>query len=260
MPSTDQNTSPAPMTMDARKFLRAINTSAQSKVVFFEGIVSKLGKEAGKNFRLIALEANSMIFEDVETNSYHHASIARKSHGKVQVSNIQPIKIVDEQKPESFDKHCNGLVESLAADDFKEAEKVYKAIENGRFRPSVIPESGWVTTKERLAHHVPIDREGEKYDIPAITEAFCSAISEFVEVDDKGRVIRGEFPETGEKFNIPVNEMTRRRLVAGHMKSLAENAWKSDKFNDMVRNIAGMVSSGEIKEAVKVAEIGRAHV
>jgi len=253
MPSTDQNTSPAPLTMDARKFLRAINTSAQSKVVFFEGIVNKLGEEAGKNFRLVALEANSMIFEDVEANSYHHAKIAKKPHGKVEISNIQPIKIVDEQKSESFDQHCISLVESLAADDFKEAEHIYRIIENGRFRPSVIPESGWVTTKDQLAHHVPVDMEGEKYDIPAITEAFCSAISEFVEVDDNGRVIKAEFPETGEKFNIPVNEMTRRRLVAKHMKSVAESAWKSDKFSSMIRNIAGMVSSGEIKEAVKVA-------
>jgi hypothetical protein len=239
--------------MDARKFLRAINTSAQSKVVFFESVVKRLGREASRDYRLVALDANSLIFEDVNDNIYFHADVSKKQRGRVEVNNIRPIKVVDEQKSESFEKHCQMLVENLASDDFKSAEKLFRTIETQRFRPSVIPDSGWVTTREGLSHRVQLESEGNTFDIPAITEAFCSAISEFVELDEQGRVIKGVFPESGEKFHIPINETTKRRLVAHHMKEVAENAWKSNVFCNIVRGIAGKVSSNAVQEAVRSA-------
>ena len=251
MPGTDQKPSPAFSVMDARKFLRAINTSAQAKVIFFEESVSKMGKQVGKNYRLTALDANSLIFEDVDANQYYVADIAKKLRGKIEIGNIMPVKIVDEQKSESFEKHCTDLVESVATDNFRDAEKAFRVIEVQRFRPSVIPESGWVTTRDGNAHRIVIESEENlSCNIPAITEAFCEAVSEFVELDDTGKIIRGVFPEANIKFAIPINEMTRRRLVARHMKSIAENAWRSDTFRKLAVNTAGMVSKGEIKEAI----------
>ena len=253
MAGTDQNTSPAFLTMDARKFLRAINTSAQSKVVFFEESIRKMGQKSGKNYRLTALDVNSLIFEDVGEETYYHADLSKKGRGKIEISNIRPIKIVDEQKSESFDKNCLDMVESLSRDDFKGADKAFKMVEVQRFRPVVIPQNGWVTTKDRSAHHIVVEDQSQRFDIAAITQAFCEAVSEFVELDEDGKVIRGEFPESGETFSLPVNEMTRRRLVAKHMKSVAEGAWHSDSFKKLVNNIAGNVTKGQIDEAVKLA-------
>ena len=113
MAGTDQKGSPAPLIMDARKFLRAINTSAQSKVVFFESVVKRLGREASRDYRLVALDANALIFEDINDNIYFHADVSKKQRGRVEVNNIRPIKVVDEQKSESFEKHCQMLVENL---------------------------------------------------------------------------------------------------------------------------------------------------
>ncbi|HUS89291.1 MAG TPA: hypothetical protein VMW91_08005, partial [Desulfosporosinus sp.] len=190
MPGTDQKPSPAFSVMDARKFLRAINTSAQAKVIFFEESVSKMGKQVGKNYRLTALDANSLIFEDVDANQYYVADIAKKLRGKIEIGNIMPVKIVDEQKSESFEKHCTDLVESVATDNFRDAEKAFRVIEVQRFRPSVIPESGWVTTRDGNAHRIVIESEENlSCNIPAITEAFCEAVSEFVELDDTGKII-----------------------------------------------------------------------
>jgi len=252
MAGTDQNTSPAFLTMDARKFLRAINTSAQSKVVFFEDSVKKIGQKTGRNYRLTALDANSLIFEDTDESQYYHADLGKKARGKIEISNIRPIKIVDEQKSESFDKHCLDLVESLSRDDFKSADKAFRTIEVQRFRPMVIPNNGWVTTKDGSAHRIVVEDQSQHFNIPAITDAFCEAVSEFVELDDDGRAIRGEFPETGETFSIPVNEMTRRRLVAHHMKTVAEGAWHSDSFKKLIQNVAGNVTGGQVGDAVRL--------
>jgi len=253
MAGTDQNTNPASLTMDARKFLRAINTSAQARIVFFEDSIKAIGQKVNKNFRLTSLDVNSLIFEDVDQNHYYHADLSRKSGGKIEISNIRPITIVDEQKSESFEKHCHDLVECLSRDDFKGADKAFRTIEVQRFRPSVIPNNGWVTTRDGAAHYIAVESNSGKVNIPAITEAFCEAISEFVELDEDGKVLRCEFPESGEKFDIPINEMTRRRLVAHHMKSVAESAWRSDSYKKLIENIAGNVSVGNVQRSVQLA-------
>src|ERR1700675_4799708 len=95
--STEQKHVPASMNMDARNFLRAINTSAQSKVVFFENIVRRLGQEAKRDFKLAALHPTSLIFEDVQTHVYYSGDI-KKEGPRVIVNNIKKINVVEERK------------------------------------------------------------------------------------------------------------------------------------------------------------------
>lgn len=238
-----------PIVMDARKFLRTINSSAQSKVVFFEGLVKKLGDKKSKNYRLSSLNEGSLIFEDVDSSSYFAADVSKKDRKRVEINNIRPIKIVEDEKPKSFNKHCFNLVECLSNDDFKGADKAFRIIESQRFRSSVIPKTGWVTTKDRVARYVPMESKG--LDIDIISETLARTVSDFLELDESTNTIRGVLPGTGEELVIPMSKMMERRRVASHMKSVAENAWRSDKFNSLIENVAGLVSKDMIKEAIQ---------
>jgi hypothetical protein len=250
--STEQKPIPASINMDARNFLRAINSSAQSKVVFFENVVRRLGTEAKRNFRLVALQPANLMFEDVDTNTYYLGDI-KKDGPRFTVNNIKKVNVVEEKKADLFAKNCNDLVDAISESDFKSADRVFNKIELQRFRSRVIPESGWITTRDGEARKIKIDSDTVKEDrIPQIVKAFTSAISDSVEVSD-GLVVSGTFNETGEQFTLPVDEFTRRRIVARRMKQVAESAFKSPTFQKLVGNIAGLVSGKKVAEAVEVA-------
>lgn len=250
--STDQNRVPTSVNMDARNFLRAINSSAQSKVAFFESVVQRLGQEVKKDFKLTALHPASLIFEDVKNHDYYTGEI-KKDGQRYHVDNIKKITVVEEKKADLFAKNCSDLVEAISEQDFKTAEKVFNKIELQRFRSRVIPESGWVTTRDGDAHFIKTQKDViEESRVPSIIKAFADAVSDSVEVSN-GNIISGTFTETGENFTIPVDEYTRRRIVARKMRQVAESAHKSPSFQKLVTNIAGLVSEKKIAEAVEVA-------
>ena len=56
--------------MDSRKFLGALNDSAQARVTYFEDKIANMGQHAGKNLRLVALHAKNLYFEDTNQNHY----------------------------------------------------------------------------------------------------------------------------------------------------------------------------------------------
>ena len=250
--STEQKPVPASINMDARNFLRAINSCAQSKVVFFENVVRRLGAEAKRNFRLVALQPANLMFEDVDTNAYYLGDI-KKDGQRFTINNIKRVNVVEEKKADLFAKNCTDLVEAISESDFKSADRVFNKIELQRFRSRVIPESGWVTTRDGEARKIKVDGDTVKEDrIPQIVKAFAHAVSDTVEVSD-GLVVSGTFNETGEQFTLPVDEFTRRRIVARRMKQVAESAYKSPTFQKLVGNIAGLVSGKKVAEAVEVA-------
>ena len=96
--------------MDSRKFLGAINDSAQAKISIFEDRVKQLGRSVRKEWRLAALHARTLFIEDVQTHEYYQADHAREQHGKVTISNIRPIKIVEEEKKTLFSETCIKLI------------------------------------------------------------------------------------------------------------------------------------------------------
>lgn len=250
--STEQKPIPASINMDARNFLRAINSSAQSKVVFFENVVRRLGTEAKRNFRLVALQPANLMFEDVDTNAYYLGDI-KKDGQRFTINNIKRVNVVEEKKADLFAKNCTDLVGAISESDFKAADRVFTKIELQRFRSRVIPESGWITTRDGEARKIQVEGDAVTEDrIPQIVKAFTQAISDSVEVSD-GLVVSGTFNETGEQFTLPVDEFTRRRIVARRMKQVAESAYKSPNFQKLVGNIAGLVSGKKVAEAVEVA-------
>jgi len=248
--SNEQKHVPTSLNMDARNFLHAINNSAQSKVVFFENVVRRLGQEAKKNFRLVALQPTSLMFEDAGTHDYYVGDI-KKEGVRYTIDNIKKINVVEEKKADLFEKNCNDLVNAISEQDFKNAEKAFTKIELQRFRSRVIPESGYVMTRDGEVRKINVNRGTVKENnIPLIVKAFADAVTDSVEISE-GQVVRGTFSD--EQFVIPVDEFTRRRVVARKMRQVAESAHHSPSFQKLVSNVAALVSEQKVAEAVEMA-------
>jgi len=250
--STNQKRRPTSVTMDVRKLLRAFNSSAQSKVQFFEESVRKLGMSVNRQYRLSALNASNIIFEDVDSNVYYLAD-TKKDGTKYRINNVRRIEIGDREKPQIFEKNCLKLVDKLSEQKYKQADKVWKQIESQRFRSQIIPESGLVTTKDgitRRFHTHKLESRDER--ISTIVEAIVDTFRDNVDVVD-GEVVCGVFSEDTTDFTLPVDEMTCRRVIARQMKEAAREAYKSKAFQRVVKNVAGLVSNGNLKEAVSTA-------
>lgn len=243
----------APVVMDARKFVRQVNNSAAAKLKFFEESVTRMGKSVNKQLRLTSLDSTSLIYEDVDKNSYYIADIKKGNRGKVQLENVRPIQIVEEDKAAQFDKNVTELVEQICEGNFTQADKVFNKIESQRFRSRVIPESGWITLKDGVSRHVPVSTRIVQEDhVQNIVKLFSEAVKDTVEVD-RGRIVRGTLSDGHEKFVIPINEYTRRRLVAFKMRDAANKAYQSSAFQDLVMECAALVCEGNVNKAVKVA-------
>ena len=250
--STEQKPVPTSLNMDARNFLRAINNSAQSKVTFFESVVKRLGQEAKKDLRLVALHPTSLYFEDASTHDYYVGDI-KKDGVRYIVENIKRINVVEEKKADLFDKNCIELVEAVSGQDYKSAEKAFSRIEMQRFRSRVIPESGCVMTRDGEVRKINVNTGAVKEDrMPKIIKAFADAVADSVELSE-GQVVRGTFMETGEEFIIPVDEYTRRCVVARKMRQVAEEAHRSPSFQKLVNTVAAKVSQQKVAEAVEIA-------
>lgn len=242
-----------PITMDARKFIKHINNGAGAKLKFFEETIQRFGKESGRQFRLASLDTNSLMFEDTDKKLYYLADIKKVQNGRVAIENIRQINIVEAEKAEQFGKNVAELVESISKNDYRDADRTFNRIESQRYRSRVIPESGMITTRDGVAHNVRTNNKTIKENhIPVLIKMFCESVQDSVELD-KGMVVRGVFNETQEKFVIPINEYTRRRLVARTMRGLAEGAYKSKGFQDLVYGIATLVCERKINEAVRAA-------
>lgn len=242
-----------PKTMDARKFVRALNNSAQSKIAVFEDRVRSLGKVAKRNYSLVGLYTESLIFEDVDTNQYYEADI-KKHKGRVEITNVKPITVVEEEKPQIFEQSCLDIVDALTEDDYKKAEKAFNIIESQRFRSRVIPTNGVITTRDGVAHRVRV--EGAKQEsLPLgdrLSKILAETLSDDIEIGKDG-VIRGVFQESQHSIEIPVDEFTRRRAVARFMRNSALDAHKSKAFREFVGTVAGHISEGKVQDAVQLA-------
>jgi hypothetical protein len=243
----------APVIMDARKFVRQINNSASSKLKFFEEAVVRMGQSAGKSLRLTSLDNTNVIYEDVDKNQYYLADIKKGTRGRVHFENIRPIQIVEEDKASQFQKNVKELVENICSGELTTADKIFNKIEGQRFRSKVIPESGWITPRDGISRHVPVSTRIVKDDhVANIIRLFTEAVKDDVEVE-KGRIIRGTLADHEQKFVIPINEYTRRRLVAFKMRECASNAYKSSAFQSLVLECASLVCEGKVEDAVKLA-------
>lgn len=241
--------------MDAAKFLRQINVGAQSQLALFSERIETMGREVKANWSLVSLDGHSLIYEDTDRKLYYLADIKKLGQGRVKIENHRQIRVVESNdklsKSTSFDKHLGELVDAIYENDNSKADKVFNRITHQRFRSTVIPESGWVVTRDGMSRYVPVAKTIVSREAKAnLIDAICEALSENVEVD-RGRIVEATFGDTNIKF--PVSELTRRRVVARAMKEQAQKAYASDGFQARMKHIALLVQEHKVQDAVLMA-------
>jgi uncharacterized Zn finger protein (UPF0148 family) len=239
--------------MDAGKFLHLINESVQSRSAFFARAITEMGKRENSRWTLSALGSKSLIFEGAD-HDFFTADIVPKPHNRYEITNIKKVQVVESKKGGVLSQSCSDLVNALCEDDAKGADAAFSRLEALRFRSKVIPESGTVVTRDGEVRQIKVSEGLFPQDVrSAIVESFVGSVKDDVLVGDNGRVVRGFFGDGSEKFEIPIDEATRRRVVARHMKESAFEAYKSEAFQTSVRKWASLVCEEKVVDAVQDA-------
>ncbi len=240
-----------PMRIDSRKFLGALNDSAQAKITFFEDRVKQMGKSAGKNWRLAALHAKNLYIEDIDTNSYYIANHQR-SNGKVAISNIRALEIIEEEKKGLFGDTCHKLVDAISENDQRGMQAAFDRMKAQRFSGRAVPFSGAVKCRDGVLRKVNIRQSGvtlEDNTKGKLVAAIVESLRDNVIVEN-GEIVAGLFDD-GQPVNLPVTKWASRKLVARRMLEAAQNAYWSDGFQTRIANVAGHIAEGRIGDAVK---------
>lgn len=238
-----------PVKIDSRKFLSVMNDSAQAKVALFEERIAEMGKKAGKNWRLTALQAKHVYFEDVDTNTYYIAEHS-KINGQVKISGVDRIEITEGEKKQIFSESCGKLINALESNNQKDMAVAFDKMKAQRFSGRAVPYSGMVKCRDGVLRNIPVSVGGICEDdknslVAAIVEGLRNQV-----VIEEGRVVEGYFND-GEKFKLPVSKWGARKLVARRMRDAASNAFWSEGFQTRIKNVASLVAEGKIEHAVK---------
>lgn len=235
--------------MDSRKFLSALNDSAQAKIAFFEERVQQMGQQVGKNWRLAALNARDLFIEDLDTHDYFMADHAR-DHGKVTITNLRPVNIVEGEKKELFEDAALKLIVALESNDQKEMAAAFNRLKAQRFSSRAVPYSGLVRCRDGVLRHINISNEGSLGEdvrdrlIAAIVEGLRDRV-----IVENGHVVAGYFDQ--EQIKLPVTKWAARKQVARRLRDVATNAYWSEGFQTRIYSLAKLISEGKIEEAVK---------
>lgn len=239
-------------TMDARAFLRTINEGVGAKLEFFSNQIREIGKKSGKNFELVSLNKNSLIYEDVDTNTYFEADIKRNKN-RYAILGSRKIVVNESKKDELFTQFCQDLVEAIDKNDYARADQVFNKIEASRFRRTVIPESGIVKTRDGNVRKVSVSNKQLAEDTrKKIINTVTEAVMNNYDVTSDGNIVHAFFTDS-DKLEFPVNETLRRVVLARHMRVVAESAWKKDGFQSFIKNVSGLISKRKVEEAVDLS-------
>lgn len=236
--------------LDSRKFLGAINNSAQAKVAFFEERLQKMGQSAGKNWRLVALRDQDLFFEDVDENRYYIAEHAA-DHGKVNINNIRQISIFEKEKQEVFEDACVKLVNAIEENDQRGMQAMFNTMKKHRFSGRSIPYSGMIQCRDGVTRHVSVATESTiEQDVrPKLVRAIVEGLQDQVVVEN-GEVISANFHD-GSPVRLPVTKWATRKLVAKRMRDAATDAYWSEGFQKRIIQTSSLIAEGKIEEAVK---------
>jgi len=235
--------------MDSRKFLGALNTSAQAKVTSFESRIKKMGRKAGKNWQLVALRDADLFFEDVDTNQYYLAEYSGDS--KVTISNIRPVDIFEKEKQQVFEDTCMKLVNAIEENDQRGMAAMFNTMKKHRFSGRSVPFSGMVQCRDGVRRHIKVQTQNilDESVRPRLIAAIVEGLQDQVIVEN-GQVTSATFND-GSPVKLPVTKWAARKLVAKRMREAATSAYMSEGFQNRIHAIAGMISEGNIEEAVK---------
>jgi len=235
--------------VDAGKFLHQINMGAQAQISIFEERVKFLGNELGKEWSLVSVDRNNLVIEDKTDNKYFQADVENLGNKRIRIHNIKELRIVESKKENSFRKNLVELVNAIGEDKIKDAEAIFGRVAKQRFRSSVIPEHGLVTTRDGVTRYVKTENENiTTEDKDQIVKSLAAIINGGVRVN-RGGIVEATF--NSQKITIPITELTSRKIVAKMMKEAALNAYKSDGFQNRIKHVATLLMKEEVKEAVK---------
>lgn len=236
--------------MDSRKFLSALNDSAQAKVAFFEDRIRDMGSNAKKNWQLVALKANELYFEDIDTNQFYIAEHSKDGR-KVTISNIRSIDVLEEEKGNIFEESCGKLIDSIEENDQKGMQAAFNRMKSQRFSGRVVPYSGYVRCRDNVLRKINISNGNSlTEDVRArLISTIVESLRDNVIVEN-GQVVSGSFND-GDEVKLPVTKWASRKLVARRMAEAAKDAYWSQGFQKRILNAATLVSEGKIEEAVK---------
>lgn len=236
--------------LDSRKFLGAINSSAQAKVAFFEERVQKMGQAAGKNWQLVALREQDLFFEDADSNKYYIAEHTT-DHGKVNISNIRQINIFEKEKQAVFEDACVKLINAIEENDQRGMQAMFNTMKKHRFSGRSIPCSGVIQCRDGVVRHVSVATESaiEEDVRPKLIQAIVEGLRDRVIVEN-GTVLSASFND-GSPVRLPVTKWAARKLVAKRMRDTANNAFWSEGFQKRLVRTSSFIAEGKIEEAVK---------
>lgn len=243
------------VTMDSRKFLGALNDSAQARIAFFENRISSMGKHAGKNFKLVSLHSSTLFFEDVDSNTYYVAEHSKEKGGRITIENIKPVQIVEEEKQDLFAESCFKLVSAIEENDQKGMGSAFKRMQAQRFSGRAVPFSGVVKGRDNVIRHINVttgqslDEDCKSRLISTIVEGMKDHV-----IVENGHVVAGHF-NGGKPVKLPVTKWAARKLVARKMRDVASNAYWSEGFQARIKHTASLVAEGKVKEAVQLASV-----
>lgn len=242
----------ATMKMDSRKFLSALNDSAQAKVAFFESKVKELGNAAGKNWKLAGLKPSVLFIEDRDSHQYYHAVHRREAGGRVVIGNITPITIVEEQKKTLFESSCKGLIDAIELNDQTGMNAAYNKMAAQRFSGRVVPMSGSVVTKDGVTRRINVQAENSLDESvkPRLVSAIVESLKDRVIIEN-GTVVSGAFND-GSEVRLPVTKWASLKLIARRMREAARDAYLSEGFQNRISDVAGHIYNDDVKSAVDV--------
>jgi hypothetical protein len=237
------------LVLDSRKFLGTINSSAQAKVAIYESLVRRLGQKAGGKWQLAALGKKDLFIED-SNGSYYAADHQQLHGGKVNITNIRPVKIVEGQKKSLFEQNCRGLVNAIEANDQRAMRTTFNNLAAQKFSPHTIPTSGMVRTRDGVVRRLQVE-SNEQWTGPQkqkLIKAFVESLSDSI-VLEHGQIISATF-NGDRRQKLPVSEWTCRKVVGTHMREAAKDAYKSDGFQKRIYKVAQLIDGDKIAEAV----------
>lgn len=250
----NQKLSNAPKSrIDARKFLASINKGYGGQLKLVESRIRRLAKEMDAELALTSYNYKTVTFEDVENNVFYKADVS-KSNRSLQLENVVRLEIVDQEKPVVFKQACKDLVESiehsLGNNDLSKAEKAFSKIEVGNCSPYAIC-NGVSVTRDGVTHKVTVsDGNAVSEDVfPGMVKVLKEAIQQSDVVISEGSILIG-----ADKKELPVSALTRKRVIARHMRTVAENAHSSVNFKRLVKGVAGHVSNNDTRSAISLCK------
>ena len=255
MAKTNENTKVSvteSVTMDSRKFLSTINSSAQSQIARFEGLVGKLGEKQNKDFALTALHSNKLVFEDVGEGAYYTAAHSKEKGGRIRITDIKRIDIKESDRSETFQESCLGLINAIEESDDRGVESAFRKIQGQRFRPNLIPESGVVKTKDGVIRSIPVTEDSDNpIDGYELADKIVESISDRFEVNGEGIVEGAVIGDSMPDLDLPVSELTTRKIVAKHYKEGAKEMWRDETFQILAEKVAALICNERLEDACK---------